>query len=210
MSLKKIFRSLQKELNVKDEVREKLLSYSRTVTRTSKQAILMIHRSRFSDAEEKLRQAREKLEEIKKISSPHPELAHSGSLNAAYEEYAEALAFFKFVKEEKFLDPKEFGIPTICYLSGLADMIGELRRKALDSLRLGDLETAEKCLSAMEEAYIELVSIENAHGLAPQIRRKTDIARILIESTRGDVTTETRRSLLETSLKTLEEKLNNR
>jgi translin len=167
----------------------------------------MIHRSRFSDAEEKLRQAREKLEEIKKISSPHPELAHSGSLNAAYEEYAEAIAFFKFIKERRFLDPKESRIPTTCYLSGLADMIGELRRKALDSLKLGDLETAEKCLGTMEEVYFELVSIENVHSLAPQIRRKTDVARILIESTRGDVTTETRRSLLETSLKTLEEKL---
>lgn len=210
LSLKKIIKVLQKELNKKDNIREQILSNSRTITRISKQAILMTHQGRDKEAEKKLRHAKKELAKIKKISSPYPYLASMGALRAAYEEYVEAWAFLKFVKGEEFLNPKEFEIPTIPYLLGLADLIGELRRKALDSLRIGDLETSEKCLETMEEVYLELMALENVHGLAPNIRRKVDVSRKIIEATRGDITSESRRSLLATSLKNLKKQLNSK
>jgi predicted translin family RNA/ssDNA-binding protein len=49
--------------------------------------------------------------------------------------------------------------------------------------------------------------MDDAYMLVKGLRRKCDIARRIIEATRGDVTIEVRRSSLETSIKRLEETL---
>ena len=208
LSIKKIFRKLQNELKIIDRSREKILRESRAVTRTSKQAIFQIHRGNIEDAKKMLDKARKKLAEITTLASSINALASSGALNAAFEEYIEARALFRFVEHQEFLDPKIEKVPIAPYLLGLGDFIGELRRQALDSIRLGKLEKAEECLLMMEEVYITLVSLENVHGVVSNLRRKTDIARKLIELTRGDVTTETRRSKLESSLNEVNKRLN--
>jgi len=100
--------------------------------------------------------------------------------------------------------PDELGVPAISYVLGLADAIGEFRRRALDSLRKGDVKTAEKCLQTMEQIYVELLSMDEAYTLVPGLRRKSDVARHIIETTRGDITIEARRSTLEECMKNLE------
>jgi predicted translin family RNA/ssDNA-binding protein len=57
----------------------------------------------------------------------------------------------------------------------------------------------------MEEIYVELVSMDDAFFIVPGLRRKCDVARHVIESTRGDITIETRRSSLEHSIQELRE-----
>ena len=96
------------------------------------------------------------------------------------------------------------GVPAVSYVLGLADVIGEFRRRALDSIRKGDVNTAENCLHIMEHIQVELISMDEAFMLVPGLRRKTDVARRIIETTRGDVTTEARRSSLEEFIKNLE------
>jgi translin len=56
----------------------------------------------------------------------------------------------------------------------------------------------------MEEIYVELMAMDEAYMLVPGLRRKSDVARHLIETTRGDITIEARRSSLERSMKDLE------
>ena len=210
MSLKKIFRNLQDELKTKDKIREKVLTNSREAIRVSKQAILLMHRGKQKDAEKKLKQAQRILEHTRQTANSYPELISSGSLRAGYEEYAEAIALLRFVKDETFLDPRSYDIPTIPYLLVVADFIGEVRRRAIDILKFGDLKNAEKCLTVMEDVYGELVSLENVHGLAPNLRRKVDVSRKIIEATRSDVASEVRRSLLRSSLRKVEEQLRKR
>jgi translin len=93
-------------------------------------------------------------------------------------------------------------------LLGLADVVGELRRSVLDFLRKGDVKSAEKNLGTMELIYDELIVMDKALHAISRLRRKTDIARRIVESTRGDVTIEARRGVLERSLKKLERVLN--
>jgi len=71
-------------------------------------------------------------------------------------------------------------------------------------LREADVEKAEKCLQIMDEIYTELMGMDEAYMLVPGLRRKCDIARRIIETTRGDVTQEARRSSLEKHLKRFE------
>jgi len=59
----------------------------------------------------------------------------------------------------------------------------------------------------MESIYSELVSLGSVYHVASNLRRKCDIARRLIEETRGDVTLEARRDVLKRSLDDLEKRM---
>jgi translin len=56
----------------------------------------------------------------------------------------------------------------------------------------------------MDEIFIELMALDEAYMLVPGLRRKSDIARRIIEATRGDITQEVRRKSLEDYLKRFE------
>jgi len=122
-------------------------------------------------------------------------------LSAAYQEFAEANIFLTLIKEDRFLTPNEIGVPSVDYVLGLADVIGEFRRLALDFLREGEVEKGEKCLHTMDEIFIQLLALDEAYMLVPGLRHKSDADRRIIETTRGDITLEVRRKSLEDILK---------
>ena len=203
VSLKSLLGKIEEELKKKEEVRQELQRDMRRATRLSKQAILFTHQERFDEARKLLKEAGELFTKLAEVSKNHPELVYAGIVTAAFEEYAEAYTLFILIKEGRFINPEELGIPSVSYLLGLSDVIGELRRRTLDSLRKGDLETAENCMQTMEHIYVELTAMDDAYLLVPGLRRKCDIARRIIETTRGDLTIETRRNSLERSIKEL-------
>jgi len=88
---------------------------------------------------------------------------------------------------------------------GLADVVGEYRRLTLDALREGNVAKGEKCLKLMDEIYVELMGMDEAYMLVPGLRRKCDVARKIIEITRGDITQEVRRKSLEDHLRRCEQ-----
>ena len=205
--LKSLLAKIEEELKKKEELRQGLQKDMRRATRLSKQAILFVHQERFDEAKKRLKEASELLAKLDDISKDHSELVYSGLVNAAFEEYVEAYTLLTLIREERFIKPEELGVPSISYVLGLSDVIGELRRKTLDSLRKGDVETAENCMQKMEQIYIELTSMDDAYLLVPGLRRKCDVARRIIEATRGDLTVEARRRSLERSIKELEKKI---
>jgi translin len=95
----------------------------------------------------------------------------------------------------------EINVPQVDFVLGLADVIGEYRRRALDNLREGDVDSGIQCLEIMDEIFIQLLALDEAYMLVPGLRHKSDIARRIIESTRGDITLEVRRKSLEDYLK---------
>lgn len=206
MSLKEIIISFKEEIQKKEKAREEILSTSRTVTLLSKQAVMAIHRHELKEAKTKLQQAKIFIEKIEKILDLHQDLV-TNSMRIAYQEYAEAQIFFWLVEKEKYPHPSELNIPIIPYLLGLADAIGEFRRRALDFLKEGKLKQAENCHKIMDEVYTELIALDSAYVVAPELRRKCDIARHIIESTIGDIATETRRISLEKSIKLIDKRI---
>lgn len=176
----------------------------RKAMRLSKQAILYTHQDRFQNAKKLLKEAENLLLEIRKLAENHPELVYTGIVDAAMQEYAEARILLNLVEKNQFISPEDVAVTAVAYVLGLADVIGELRRQALDSLRAGDVKRAEHSLRLMEQIYVELMSMNEAYMLVPGLRRKCDLARRVIEATRGDITMEVRRGLLEQSIKRLE------
>ncbi|GAG76774.1 unnamed protein product, partial [marine sediment metagenome] len=81
----------------------------------------------------------------------------------------------------------ELKISPINFALGLADVIGELRRYALDNIRNSQTNELNKILESMDEIYTNLFSVDYPVGLTKDLRHKVDVARNIIEKTRGDV-----------------------
>jgi translin len=64
-----------------------------------------------------------------------------------------------------------------------------MRRHILDLMRNGELERCEELLGAIDEIYTVLVTMDYPDGITMGLRRLTDVARSIIERTRGDYTT---------------------
>ena len=206
-TLKSVLATIKKELKQKDDLRETAHNDMRKATSLSKQAILLIHQKRMKEAEKQLEEARKIFTKLWDCSTSYPEIIYTGMFSAALQEYSEANIFLKLVEEMRFITPQEIDAPSSDYVLGLADVIGECRRLALDALREGDLKKAEECLGRMDEIYTELMGLDESYMLVSGLRRKNDIARKIIEATRGDVTQEIRRSELEKQLKRFEKRI---
>ena len=203
-TLKTILKEVKKELTQKDEVRENAQQSMRKATSLSKQAILLIHRKKHKEAKKLIENSKEIISRLQALAKEYPDIIYSGMFSAALQEYAEANVFLGLIQNSRFVTPNEVNVPSVDYVLGLADVVGEYRRLTLDALREGDAEKGEECLKTMEEIYIELMAMDEAYMLVPGLRRKCDVARRIIESTRGDVTQEVRRKSLENYLKRFE------
>jgi translin len=83
--------------------------------------------------------------------------------------------------------PETIGVEDAPYLNGIAEAIGEARRHILDLLRHGQVAEGEATLSAMDDLYTVLVTMDYPDAITGNLRRSTDVARSLIEKTRGDL-----------------------
>jgi translin len=199
---KKDLERIQADLKDYDLTREKVFEASRSATRFSGWAIVQIHRHEMKAADETLKKAKTTLTSLDKLLDSFSELGSAPNVVVAYQEYTEARLLQGIVSKGKLLSQKQIGVDVLPYLLGLLDFIGELRRMALNYLRTGEAEEAEKTLALMEAVYEDLYSLDHT-AILPTFRHKMDIARKLIESTRGDVVTETRRLSLENTIKNL-------
>jgi translin len=203
-TLKNILKDVKKELIQKASVRETAQQNMRKATSLSKQSILLLHQKKYKKARKTIETAKEIISKLQASEKENPEIIHSGMFNAALQEYAEANIFQTLIQETRFITPEEITVPLVDYVLGLADVIGEYRRLVLDKLREGDVEKGVTCLQTMDEIYIELMAMDEAYMLVPGLRRKCDVARRIIETTRGDITQEVRRKSLENYLKQFE------
>ena len=185
----------------KNQIREDAHESMRKATSLSKQAILLSHQKKYVEAESFIKNAKEKISELQVLSVQYPEIVYGGMFSAALQEYSEARIFLNLVKESRFVTPAEIKVPSVDYVLGLADVIGEFRRLALDNLRYGEVKKGEECLEIMDQVFIQLLALDEAYMLVPGLRHKSDTARRIIEATRGDITLEIRRKSLEDTLK---------
>lgn len=203
-SLKTVLSRIRKELAEKDEIRENAQNDMRKALSLSKQSILLIHQKKMKEAKRQIAVAREIVSKLNELSDEHPDVVYGGMFSAALQEFSEANIFLYLVEESRFVSPEEIKVPSVDYVLGLADVIGEYRRLTLDALREDNVRKGEECLETMDEVYIELMALDEAYMLVPGLRRKCDVARKIIEITRGDITQEVRRSALEKYLRRIE------
>lgn len=176
-------------LEQKHRAREVTLTTSRQAIRCCASAIRAVHRREFPSARQLIADARSLLDEADAALDGHHDVRYTGALSDAKKEFAEANLTLAFVAGEPLPMADELGVETPAYLNGLAEAASELRRQALDCLRREELDQAEVLLSAMDEVYGLLITIDYPEALTGGLRRSTDALRGVLERTRGDVTT---------------------
>ena len=210
MSLKETLERIREELAKKDKSRQEIHMATRRAARLSKQAIFQIHKENLEKAKETLKEAKKILEGIESIANDYPDLLYVGSIDSAFQEYAEANILLGLIEESRFVSFEELEVPMSSYVLGLADVVGELRRRALESLRKGGISEAEECLRLMESIYEEIINLEEIQVLISSLRRKCDTARRIIEATRAEIMIESGRISLERKITELRRRLDER
>jgi translin len=187
LDLSELTRSIQAKLDEKSAARERALPAARRSIRASANAIRAIHRLDFETAGSLIAESRAALEEGLAAVRDHAEIRHAGYLQDAEKEYAEANLTLALVRGTALPSPTDLDVEEAPYLNGVSEAIGEGRRRVLDLLRTGEVAEAERLLDAMEELYGMLVTMDYPDAITMNLRRSTDVARSLIEKTRGDL-----------------------
>ena len=178
---------IRKRLDAKSEGREKGLRGSRQAIRECANSIRATHRGDFDLAQELMTAAKASLDGARAAMKPFPDIYYAGFLQDAEKEYAEARATFALIGGKEIPTPEDLEVGDAPYLNGLAEAIGELRRHILDIMRQGDLARSEEMLGAMDDIYYVLVSMDYPDAMTGGLRRTTDVARSIMERTRGDL-----------------------
>lgn len=186
MNLKNIFSEIIKTLDKLDQDREEILKISRQMIRNCSIAIKSIHRKEFDKYKEKIKEIKINHENLLQLVDKNL-LVFGNHLKTPEQEFIEAVGLYAIINEENLPSPEDYKVQPINFLLGLADIVGELRRYVLDKIRTGDYENLDKILGRMEEIYSYLFSLDYPKGLTRDLRRKTDVARGIIEKTRGDI-----------------------
>ena len=193
---------IRESFSAKDAAREKVLPLCRESIRHCSKAIRAVHRQEFDRAKALLQSARDLLDEATQAITAGNELGRAGFLRDAQKDFAEGSITLALVTGKRAPDPDELGVDSVAYLHGLGEAVGELRRYLLDSMRKGDLSRGEEFLSAMDDIYNILVTIDFPDAITGGLRRTTDMVRGVLERTRSDLT-------LAISQKELEKKIKN-
>jgi translin len=180
-------RDLHRRFEARNAAREQVLPAARRSIRASANAIRAIHRRETERAGELISESRAALDEGLMAVVEHPEVRYAGHLQDAQKEYAEANITLALIDGEELPSPESLDVEDAPYLNGVAEAIGEGRRHVLDLLRSRDVVRAEAILDALEDLYGLLVTIDYPDALTMNLRRTTDVARALIEKTRGDL-----------------------
>jgi translin len=198
---------IRQSFEARTQAREKALAQARVLTRHCANAIRAIHREQRTLALDHLQQARLLTQTIQADLADYPDLYYAGYTQDALKEYAEASLVYALIYDEPLPTPADLNLEPVTYLLGLAESVGELRRRCLDILRNGHSEEAERLLSHMDDIYAILVTMDYPEAITGGLRRLTDVVRSLNERTRGDMTLSLRQALLEQSLNRLEKRL---
>ena len=200
MELSQIADSIRSELDAKTAARDTGLNASRSTIRACGNAIRAMHRYEFDVAGSLLTEAQDYLDEARSPLEGHADVLHAGFIHDAEKEFAEAKITFALVENRPLPTPDEVRVAPQAYLKGMAEAIGELRRHLLDLLRRDELTRCEQLLAAMDDIYYVLVTMDYPDGITFGLRRLTDVARGIIERTRGDFTVSTVQSSLRAAL----------
>jgi translin len=202
--LEEIAEKIHHSFEVCTSERDRALTQARTLTRHCANAIRAIHRDEYSLAREHLEEARQLVQSLRDNLKDLPELFYAGYTQDAFKEYAEASLVYALIDNGDFPSPEDLNLEPATYLQGLAEAVGELRRRCLDMLLKDNPAEAERLMSEMDDIYAILVTMDYPDAITGGLRRLTDIARGIIERTRGDLTLSLRQSHLENSLRELE------
>lgn len=207
-ALEKICEDIRTDFEHKTALRDEALRGARQCIKHASLAIRAIHRNEEAEARHELSQGRELVDQLRStLKDSHPDLYFAGYTQDAVKEYCEAELTVAMVLGQPLPTPEDLHAENPAYLNGLTETLGELRRRSLDLLRPGYNSEVERLLDLMDEVYTQLVTMDYPDAITEGLRRRTDLARGIIERTRADVTVAYREEQLAKKLDHLSQQL---
>ena len=201
--LEEIAEKIRQSFDDLNKSRDLALSQSRMLIRHCSQAIRAVHREDTDVMNDHLEEAGELAKALTTGLNNYPNLYHTGYTQDALKEFAEAKITCALILNKPLPSPEEIDVIHATWLKGLSEVVGELRRRCLDLLRQGYSSEAERLLGLMDDIYSMLVTMDYPDAITHGLRRQTDIARSIIERTRGDLTFSLQGEQLATAISSL-------
>ncbi|MHB8777191.1 MAG: haloacid dehalogenase [Anaerolineales bacterium] len=206
--LEQITDGIRKTFDARTSARDHALAQARQLTRACSLAIRAMHRDEADAMNAHLQEARQLADMLRTSLAAYPDLFYAGYTQDALKEFVEANVTCALIRNESLQTPEELVVEPSTFLNGLAEVVGELRRRILDILRHGYSPETERLLGYMDEIYSVLVTMDYPDAITNGLRRQTDLARGIIEKTRGDITFSLRGEHLEQAIGKLIVQLN--
>lgn len=191
--------------NLKDvqERREKLIKGTRDIIMLCSKSIISLHQGDAENATNNMAQAKKLLDELRAVAKQDLR-RYTG---VAEQELVEAHALLAIMEEHQIPSMTDLNVTGESYLNGLLDCVGEIKRLVYDRMRSGSDEDVEKLFVVMEQIYGSIFPFAGYDNIVSGLRKKLDVARILIEDIRAVVTEESRRRAMIKAVDNLENKI---
>lgn len=195
--------AINRDLKDVQERREKLIKGTRDAIMLSSKSIVSMHHGQLDEARKSMAQAKGMLAEFR---------AYAGDdltkyVVVAEQEVVEAYALLAVMEGNDLPSMEDLDVSGPSYLTGLLDCVGEIKRLVYDRMRSGNEMDAEKLFAVMEGVYGAVYPFAVYDNIVPGLRKKLDVARMLIEDIRAVVTEEKRRRAMIGAMSDLEKKL---
>ena len=206
--LESIAEKVRKNFDARTSARDGALAQARQLTRACSLAIRAVHRDDTETMQAQLVEAQSLADTLRTSLAAYPDLFYAGYTQDALKEFVEANVTCALIQNQPLPTPEELSVEPATFLNGLAEVVGELRRRTLDILRHGYSTEAERLMGVMDEIYSVLVTMDYPDAITNGLRRQTDLARGIIEKTRGDITFSLRGGHLEEAIGRLISQMN--
>ena len=203
MSINSLQESLHKingELKGTEERREKLLKGTRDVISLCSKSIVDLHYGKKDAAKEKLHTAGEMLTEFHGYTKDDLQKY----LLVPEQEFVEASVLRSLIEDSDIPSADDLKVSGPAYLLGLLDCVGECKRRVYDQIRKEKFIEAQNLFSFIEKIYGLVYPLSIYDNLVGGLKRKLDVAKMLIEDVRSLVTEESRRQSLMAAVERLE------
>ncbi len=157
---KKYFQTVREELLSYAEKRREVIKSSGDAQHQAKRAIFALQRDDRPEAKKCLDTASELLMGLNKRYHKSPELFEEGSYRASLEEYVEAWLFHEYLEGRDMGPVNGLTVDPDLYVSGLADVPGEMLRYAIKAATERDFMMVKKCYQAAEMIVSEMVDMD--------------------------------------------------
>ena len=202
-NVKAALKKISSELDDVEHRREVLIKGTRGIITKCSKSIMALHRGRFEDASKLLEEAQVDLSSLR----THIRDDLERYLINAEQELVEAYQLKCVYEKTSLAGIEDLNVATSSYLLGLLDSIGEIKRMIYDNLRTERTSDALNLFALMEDLYSSIYPFSVYDNIVPGIKRKLDVAKLLIENVRSTLTEESNRNLLIKRMDILEKKL---
>jgi len=186
-----------------EERREKIIKGSRDALLLCSKAVVNIHMKRMEEASEKIENAKILIDELRAVAGEDLR-SHIVQIET---EWVEASTLHSILNNNKIPSLEDLKVDVRSYILGLLDCIGELKRQVYDRVREGDSDSALRIFSVMDDLYSSLLQFAMYDNIIHGVRKKVDVARILLEDVRAMITEEARRMAIIESIDSIKAKM---